>query len=43
MVLALDGKEEMSEPTRLSVGIRDVSFGERVKLVEPVNLRLYPG
>ena len=28
----------MSEPTRLSVGIRDVSFGERVKLVEPVNL-----
>ncbi|MFM5031103.1 acyltransferase [Aeromonas rivipollensis] len=28
----------MSEPTRLAVGIRDVSFGERVKLVEPVNL-----
>ena len=28
----------MSEPKRLSVGIRDVSFGERVKLVEPVNL-----
>ncbi|MFM4720188.1 acyltransferase [Aeromonas bivalvium] len=28
----------MSEPTRLAVGIRDVSFGEGVKLVEPVNL-----
>jgi len=28
----------MKEPTRLSAGIRDVSFGERVRLVEPVNL-----
>ncbi|MNS40960.1 dTDP-3-amino-3,6-dideoxy-alpha-D-galactopyranose 3-N-acetyltransferase [compost metagenome] len=28
----------MSELTRLAVGIRDVSFGEGVKLVEPVNL-----
>ena len=28
----------MNEPTRHTVGICDVSFGERVKLVEPVNL-----
>ncbi|MCH7372633.1 MULTISPECIES: acyltransferase [Aeromonas] len=28
----------MNGPTRLTVGIRDVQFGERVKLVEPVNL-----
>lgn len=28
----------MTGPTRLTVGIRDVQFGERVKLVEPVNL-----
>ncbi|KRW51214.1 UDP-3-O-(3-hydroxymyristoyl) glucosamine N-acyltransferase [Aeromonas allosaccharophila] len=28
----------MNEPIRLSVGIRDVRFGKRVKLVEPVNL-----
>ncbi|QXB55291.1 MULTISPECIES: acyltransferase [Aeromonas] len=28
----------MNEPIRLSAGIRDVSFGERVRLVEPVNL-----
>lgn len=28
----------MSEPIRLSVSVRDVKFGERVKIVEPVNL-----
>jgi len=28
----------MNEPTRHTVGVRDVNFGERVKLIEPVNL-----
>lgn len=28
----------MSEPIRLSISVRDVKFGERVKIVEPVNL-----
>ena len=28
----------MSEPIRLSVAVRDVKFGERVKIVDPVNL-----
>ncbi|MGY3945438.1 acyltransferase [Aeromonas tecta] len=28
----------MNGPTHLTVGIRDVQFGKRVKLVEPVNL-----